>query len=96
MDDRGKQTVCEVHHANMHTQTVPIEYGLLMRPDPEFATARERDFPHATVFVPGGCTVGEKTLAKVRVCPMCAKKRDEWLESHPEVSPYGYRRATSQ
>jgi hypothetical protein len=64
---------CEVHHAELKRDTVPIHYGLMV-PDARSREARKA-FPRANREVWSGCAHGFDSPRRARVlyCPDCRK-----------------------
>ena len=74
--------LCEVHHAPMWRERVPIEYGMNMN-TPLRREAESKLFPNSRRTVRGGCIVSEKKQAEVPVCAACRAAEAEWLRQHP-------------
>lgn len=79
---------CLVHNVTRIPETVPIEYGLIMR-DPEFGKAYEEQFPNTLYYVGGGCCYNpgySPTKEVVRYCPECRRLEAEWIRHRKEGS----------
>ena len=80
--------ICEVHHVQMERRLVPVVFDLPPPPSEAYDEAMQRDFPHASLHVEGGCITSEK-FAHARfpwfVCPECKRAEREWAEKHRDT-----------
>jgi hypothetical protein len=78
--------ICEVHHAKMQFQEVPIHYGL-PAPDPNDQKGEKarRLFPHGRAYVLGGCVIDDISpkTGKTYVCKQCQDAFAKWKKQHP-------------
>ena len=76
--------ICEVHHISMERRLVPVVFGLAPG-GREYSEAMERDFPHSSLHVDGGC-VSDARFLHARfpwyVCPECKRAERQWAEKH--------------
>lgn len=69
--------VCEIHHAKMYRQWIPVTYGLPVAgsfPDPE----ESKRFPHGEEYWLGGCMVAPIKEREVFLCPECVSAFRAW------------------
>lgn len=83
-ETKGISNICPVHHCAMKAVVVPINYGMLLPLDsnpPE--PLRQREFPYARRWWPGGCVSSDTSpaFAKIYVCPDCGRAEKQWLKA---------------
>ena len=74
---------CPLHNEILVPEDVPVDYGLAI-PDPEYAAAHKKLFPHAAIGPLGGCNIDEDSprTSTVMVCPQCEDARRLWAKQH--------------
>jgi hypothetical protein len=75
----GKSNYCIVHKCKMEIGKLNIIYGLIEENE-DYLKAMESDFPNSDQPVLGGCQRSIEIHAKVYLCPICIKNRNEWLK----------------
>ncbi|HEX8255686.1 MAG TPA: hypothetical protein VF846_21285 [Thermoanaerobaculia bacterium] len=101
-DGRIPEQFCPRHGTLMQVALAPVAYGLLasysdstasqraeLRRAESVRRARERHFPHANMWAPGGgCIVGPEKQAEVYYCPTCRNAREKWFAEHVGFQKY--------
>ncbi len=79
----GLSSTCQVHHVEMRTTIVPIDFGLpVIEPERPFDQVEARLFPHTEKHVFGGSCFSPDgiTKAQIYVCPECESTKCKWLD----------------
>jgi hypothetical protein len=81
--EESKIKTCEVHHTALNVENVPIIYGLIGFM-PGYFEAKQRDFPHASSAVMGGCVISSASPKEqtVKFCPQCRLAEKRWGNAH--------------
>ena len=88
--DKNAKTngMCQVHHVQMERRLVPVAFGLPPPPSEAYDEAMQRDFPHSSLHIEGGCVTSEKfrhARLPWYVCPTCKRAEHEWAEKHRDT-----------
>ena len=82
---KGISPICPTHNIKMRVERVPVAGGMkiLDRNDPPW-DVRQREFPFALDYFPGGCVTKDNLKAKVYICPDCQRADKQWRKTHPK------------
>ncbi len=82
-----RTTRCRIHDRELEQDTVQVRYGLI-RFRGEYLAAKKTQFPHAKLFVMGGCRVGTKESQDVAYCPDCREAENRWNTENPDFDTH--------
>ena len=79
----GQNSACGVHHVEMRTTIVPIDFGLpITVPETPYYQMENGLFPHTGKHVFGGRCFSPDgiTKAQIYVCSECERAKSKWLD----------------